>query len=171
MENQLRTYETILITKVDMPEDKFNTLVERSKNAILNEGKGSWIYTDDLGKAKIAYPIEKDSRGKWTYMRYKSLSTGVDEIQRGLRINEYVLRQLTVRVADDGADYEPIRENLAKDIGEREKMREWKDDRRERFPRRDGGGGYGRHDRHASGNDDNEGSFDGGDASDGNEEN
>ena len=69
MENQLRTYETILITKVDMPEDKFNTLVERSKNAILNDGKGSWIHTDDLGKAKIAYPIEKDNRGNvgnWT---------------------------------------------------------------------------------------------------------
>jgi small subunit ribosomal protein S6 len=170
MENQLRTYETILITKVDMPEDKYNTLVERSKNAILVDGKGSWLYTDELGKAKIAYPIEKDNRGRWTYMRYKSLSAGVDEIQRGLRINEYVLRQLTVRVADDGSDYEPIRENMAKDIADREKMREWKDDRRERFPRRDGGR-Y--HDRHAQGgNDDNEGSFEAPGASEGgNEEN
>ena len=167
MENQLRTYETICITKVDMPDDKFTTLVERSKNAVLNDGKGSWIYTDDLGKAKIAYPIEKDNRGKWTYFRYKSLPQGVDEIQRGLKINEYVLRQLTVRVEDDGSDYEPIRANMAKDVQDREKMREWKDDRRERFPRRDGGR-Y--NDRNSGGGDDNDGDTFGGDMNDGTEE-
>ncbi len=159
MEKHLRTYETICITKVDMPEDKFNTLMERSKNAILNEGKGSWIHNDDLGKAKIAYPIEKDNRGRWTYLRYKSMPAGVDEIQRGLKINEYVLRQLTVRVADDGADYNPIRENLAKDIQDRERMREWKDEKRDRFPRRDGGRYQDRGPAAAS-NDDMDDSFD-----------
>ncbi len=137
---QGRTYETICITKVDMPEDKFTALVDRCKAAVAEHGKGEWLYSDDWGKAKIAYTIDKDNRGRWTYFRYRSQPEGVNEIQRTLGINESVLRYLTVKTSEDGAEYNPLRANMPQDIQDRDRQRDWKD---ERFARRGGGGGYG----------------------------
>lgn len=134
---KVRTYETICLTKVDMPEDKFNSLLDRAKKAVTEEGKGEWLYNDDWGKAKIAYPINKEPRAQWTYFRFKCEPTGVDELVRGLGINEFVLRQVTTRTTEDGADYNGLRATFAKDLNERDKPREWKDPRRSRGPRGD----------------------------------
>lgn len=145
MDQNLRTYETICITKVDMPDDKYAALMERCKAAVSTEGQGKVVYSDDWGRAKIAYTIGKDNRGRWTYLRYQSTSKGVDEIQRALKINEFVLRQLTVRTKEDNSEYDPLRENMAKDLADRDRPRDWREERGPRGPRRDFGdrGGYG----------------------------
>lgn len=137
-QTKVRVYETICLTKVDMPEDKFNSLLERAKKAVTENGKGEWLYNDDWGKTKISYPIKKEPRAQWTYFRFKSEPTGVDELVRGLGINEYVLRQMTTRTEEDGADYNTLRPTFAKDLNERDKPREWKDPRRSRGPRGEG---------------------------------
>jgi small subunit ribosomal protein S6 len=139
MSFEKRTYETICITKVDMPDDKFNALLERCKAAVEKEGKGQWLMQDDWGRAKIAYTIGKDNRGRWTYFRYKAEAPGVDEIGRALAINEFVLRHTTVRTKEDGTDYDTLRAGMPQDILDREKSRDaWREERSARFggPRR-----------------------------------
>lgn len=125
-----------------MPDDKFNALMERCKAAVMNEGKGEWLYTDDWGKTKISYKIGKDTRARWTYMRFKSLPQGIDELARGLGINEFVLRTQTCRTKEDGSDYDSYRQTMPQDLAERGERRDFRDDR---GPRRGGygGGGYG----------------------------
>lgn len=130
-----RTYETILITKVDMPEDGFAGLIEKCTNIIKTDGKGEVLMTDDWKKAKIAFPIMKEPRGQWTYFRYKSLPAGVDELQRNLKINEFVLRQFTALADESAADYNTLREAMPKELADRERRNDWKEDR----PRRPGG--------------------------------
>ncbi len=144
MDKHLRTYETICITKVDMPDEKYNALLDRCKTAVTTEGKGEVIHSDDWGRAKIAYTIGKDNRGRWTYLRYKALAEGVDELQRGLKINEFVLRQLTVRTSEDGSDYNSLRENMPRDLQDRDRPRDWREERG--FNRYGRGGGGGRDD-------------------------
>jgi small subunit ribosomal protein S6 len=143
MTQHLRTYETIVVTKVDMPEEAFSALVEKVKSAVTKEGKGEMVLTDDWGKTKIAYPIQKEGRGKWSYFRFKSMPEGVDEVQRNLKISEFVLRQFTARAEEDGADYNNLRVNMPKELAERGERPAWKDDRGPRRPFR-GGGGYDR---------------------------
>lgn len=125
-----------------MPEDKFTALMDRCKASVANEGKGEWLYTDDWGKAKISYKIGKDARARWTYMRFKSLPQGVDELLRGLSINEFVLRQQTCKTAEDGSDYNSFRETIAQDVSERGERRDFRDERPAR------GGGYYRRDNY-----------------------
>ncbi len=132
---ETRTYETILITKVDMPEEGFKALLDKCQNIIKTEGKGEVLMLDDWQKAKISFPINKEPRGQWTYLRYKALPTGVTELQRNLKINEFVLREFTARASDDAADYKTLREALPKELAERDRNRDWKEDR----PRRSGG--------------------------------
>jgi small subunit ribosomal protein S6 len=133
MASELRTYETICITKVDMPEDKYASLVDKCKSAITTEGKGEWLYSDEWGRAKIAYTIGKDNRGRWTYFRFRSKPEGINEMRRSLGINEFVLRSITTRADANGADYEPIRKNMPQDLLDREKGRDaWREERNSR---------------------------------------
>jgi small subunit ribosomal protein S6 len=139
MAKNLTTYETICLTKVDMPEEKFAALVDRAKAAIANEGKGEFLYSDDWGKAKIAYPIGKDTRARWTYFRFRALADGVNELNRGLSINEFVLRSQTCKTREDGSDFDSYRANMVKDLSERGEKRDFREDRPFRGPRRDYG--------------------------------
>ena len=156
---ELRTYETICLTKVDMPVEKLKALLDRAKKAVTENGKGEWLYEDDWGKAKIAYLVKKEPRAQWNYFRFKSEPTGVDELIRGLAINEFVLRQQTARATEDGSDYNTLRATFPKDLADRDKPREFSREGRGRgrFNRdgggrgdrgdRGGGGGGGYHDR------------------------
>lgn len=144
----LKTYETICITKVTTPDEQLQGLVEKCKNIIEKEGTGKIIAHDDWGRAKLAYPIQKEPRGRWTYLRYQSNAAGVDEVARNMKINENVLRVFTARAAEDGSDYEPIKNTMATDLQDREKFREWREDR---GPRRGGPrGGRGRYSEESS---------------------
>ncbi len=145
MSGNLRTYETVVITKVDMSEETFKTLMGRCKTAIKDLGKGEVVMEDDWGLANIAFEIKKEPRGRWTYLRYKSEAAGVDEVLRALKINEGVLRYMTNRANPAGSDYESLRANMPKELVDRDKPRDWKEDRPRRGPRppfrRDHGGG------------------------------
>jgi small subunit ribosomal protein S6 len=136
---KVRVYETICLTKVDMPQEKYTAMLDRCKKAVAEQGKGEWLYEDDWGKAKISYVVNKEPRAQWTYFRFKSEPAGVDELVRSLGINEFVLRQVTSRTSEDGADYNTLRPTFAKDLNERDKPREWKDPRGRRGPRGDRG--------------------------------
>jgi small subunit ribosomal protein S6 len=151
MSGNLRTYETVVITKVDMAEETFKTLLGRCKTAITDLGKGEVVMEDDWGLANIAFEIKKEPRGRWTYLRYKSAAAGVDEVLRTLKINEGVLRYMTTKASEDGKDYESLRAQMPKELAERDKPRDWKEDRPRRGGHRpggfrrdrdDGGGGY-----------------------------
>jgi small subunit ribosomal protein S6 len=126
----VRTYETICLTKVDMPDDKFQAMVDRCQEAIKAAGSGEWLFTDDWGRAKIAYPIKKDNRARWSYFRFKSTGAGVDELKRTLRINEFVLRETTARASEDAKDYTSLRSTIAQDLNDKEKFREKHRERR-----------------------------------------
>lgn len=149
MATETRTYETILITKVDLSEEGLNSILDKCKSVIKDEGQGEILMHDNWQKAKISYPINKEPRGQWTYLRFKSLPAGIDEMHRNLKINENVLRNFTVRAAEDGSDYESLRATMPKDLADRERSRDWKDDRPRKggFKRKFGGprsGGYNR---------------------------
>ncbi len=131
---ETRTYETILITKVDQPQEGLDAILEKCKGIITGEGKGEVLLCDDWAKAKIAYPIAKEPRGRWTYLRFKSAPAGVDEMHRNLKINENVLRNFTARASEEGNDYASLRDNMPKELADRDRNRDWKEDR----PRRGG---------------------------------
>jgi small subunit ribosomal protein S6 len=91
-------YETTFITRSDMSDDALKTLNERLANVVTNY-KGTVVIAEDWGKRKMAYPIEKESRGHYTYLVYSGTGDVVHEIERNLRLNEHVMRFLTVNLA------------------------------------------------------------------------
>ncbi len=93
-------YETTFITRSDMSEDAIKALQERLSGAIKTFG-GEIVLTEDWGRKKMAYPIENESRGHYTYMVYTGKGDVVQEVERNLRLNDQVIRFLTVNLAKE----------------------------------------------------------------------
>lgn len=100
MANLLPGYETTFITRVDLSDDALKTLKDRLAG-IVQSFKGEIVYSEDWGKRKFAYPIQKEVRGQYTHIVYTGTGDVVAELERNLRLQDSVLRFLTVVVSKE----------------------------------------------------------------------
>ena len=142
---KLPGYETTIITRGELSDDALKALQERIKNVVGNFG-GEIVTSEDWGSRKLAYTIQKESRGRYTYTVYTGKGDVVAEIERNLRINEHVLRFLTVNLEKefDGTAFVARRAELQAAAKKRDEEREarreermaerrsWSEDRRPR---------------------------------------
>jgi len=79
---------------------------------IVKQGDGYLALTDEWGARKLAYEIKKKNRGY--YIRFDFCGTGavVNEMERFFRIDDRVLKYMTV-LLDKAADIEKIKEEIA----------------------------------------------------------
>jgi small subunit ribosomal protein S6 len=107
----MRRYETIFIIDPDLSAEKREPVLERVKDVIAQQG-GYLAFIDDWGTRKLAYEIKKKERGY--YLRFDFCGNGavVDEIERFFRIDDRVLKYMTV-LLDKNADIEKIKEEVA----------------------------------------------------------
>ena len=100
MSKKLPGYETVFITRIDMTDDALKTLKDRLLGIIPNY-KGELVYQEDWGKRKFAYAINKETRGHYTYLVYTGEGDIVAELERNLRLNEFVVRFMTINLAKE----------------------------------------------------------------------
>jgi small subunit ribosomal protein S6 len=107
----MRRYETIIITDPDMAEDARKALIAKIGELMAAEG-GSLIKQEDWGIRKLAYEIRKKPRGFYTLFDFCGQGALVDEMERQFRIDDRVLKYMTV-VLDKEADLETIKAEIA----------------------------------------------------------
>ncbi|MGK5090272.1 30S ribosomal protein S6 [Bdellovibrionota bacterium FG-2] len=93
-------YETTVITRAEMTDEGLKTLQEKIATIVTSFG-GSVVLSEDWGKRKLAYTIQKETRGHYTFTVYSGKGGVVHEIERNLRIHDHVLRFLTVNLAEE----------------------------------------------------------------------
>ncbi len=138
-------YETTFITSPAMTDEALATLKTKVAG-IITEYKGELVLTEDWGKRKLAYPIHNETRGHYTYIAYSGKPGVVTEIERNLRLNEFVVRFLTVKLDSEfvAEEFTKKRTDQLAAIKRREEERQARrDERRSRERGDDYGGGYG----------------------------
>ena len=115
----MRRYETIVILDPDISEDGRAPVFDRISDTI-SQGNGFLVLRDDWGNRKLAYEIKKKPRG--FYARFDFCGTGiiVDEIERFCRIDDRVMKYLTVLI-DEAADVDKIKEEAERAESEKKK--------------------------------------------------
>ena len=95
----MRRYETIYILRPTLGEDQVNTLIDNTTK-IIQSDNGLIIESDKWGIKKLAYPIKKESLGYYVLCDFAGTPEAVAEIERKFRIDDSVLRYLTVKISD-----------------------------------------------------------------------
>lgn len=95
----LRKYETLFITKPDLPDEAMEKVKQRVTGALKKHG-GIEIAYQDWGKRKMAYQIQKLAKGNYVYVRYLGTGTTVSEIEHQMKVLDDVMRFVTVKLGD-----------------------------------------------------------------------
>lgn len=103
----MRRYETVVIVDPDVGEEGHKALFDRTAETIAQH-EGYAITSDVWGVKRMAYPIRKKPRGHYTRVEYCGDGELVNELERTLRIDDRVLKYLTV-LLDADADVEAIK--------------------------------------------------------------
>jgi small subunit ribosomal protein S6 len=107
----MRRYETIIITDPDLSAEQREPVLQRVGD-VVEQGNGYLALTDEWGARKLAYEIKKKDRGYYIRFDYCGNGEVVNEIERFFRIDDRVMKYMTVLV-DKAADIEKIKEEVA----------------------------------------------------------
>ena len=107
----MRRYETIFIIDPDLSEEERSPLFERLKD-LFPQHNGLLVLVDEWGTRKLAYEIKKKARGYYVRLNYCGTGTLVNEIERFFRIDDRVLKYMTVLLEKD-VDIESVKEEIA----------------------------------------------------------
>ena len=118
----LRTYEVMYIVDPETPVDRIEKLNEAVGKVIEKEG-GTVIRMDDIGRRNLAYPIEKKTEGHYVLFEVDGTGQEIAELERRMRVNDMIIRFVTIRVDEDRKKADKMRDKREKRQANRSKFR------------------------------------------------
>jgi len=107
----MRRYETIFILDPDVSEEQRGSVFDRLSD-LMGQKSGLQVALDEWGAKKLAYEIKKKHRGYYVRLDYCGMGDLVDEIERFFRIDDRILKYMTI-VLDKDADLEKVKQEMA----------------------------------------------------------
>ena len=95
MENN--KYELTVVFDGQLEQNEVDEKVEQVEK-LIKECNGEVVQKDLLGKRRLAYEIKKKQYGYYVYFLIESDGSNNKTIEKYLRLNEHVIRYLTVRL-------------------------------------------------------------------------
>lgn len=118
-----RTYEVMYIIDPDTAEDRITKLNEAVGKLIEKEG-GTVIRMDDKGRRPLAYPIQKKTEGYYVLFEIEGSGQEIAELERRMRVNDMIIRYITVRVDEDRKKAEKMKAKRDKRTASRARFRQ-----------------------------------------------
>lgn len=100
-------YEHVVVTRPDISPQQVDALVE-DITKVVTELKGKIGKTEYWGLRNLAYPIKKSRKAHYSLLNIEGPGEVIHEVERRHRINEDVLRFLTVKVEEFSAEPSPV---------------------------------------------------------------
>ncbi|MBW1770625.1 MAG: 30S ribosomal protein S6 [Deltaproteobacteria bacterium] len=106
----MRRYETVFIVNPELSEDQHQLLFDKL-NGLVPEDQGMLVKLDEWGNKRLAYEIKKHTRGYYVLMDFCGDGALVKEIERNLRLDDRVLKYMTV-LKDEAVDLEALKAEM-----------------------------------------------------------
>lgn len=117
-----RTYEVMYIVDPETPVDKIEKLNEAVGSLVEKEG-GTVVRLDDIGQRTLAYPIKKRLEGHYVLFEIDGSGQEIMELERRMRVNDMIMRYITVRVDEDRKKADKMRAKREKRVSQRARFR------------------------------------------------
>lgn len=92
-------YESVFIARQDVTPAQVEQIAAQAASIVAAQG-GKVTKTESWGLRNLAYRINKNRKGHYVLMNLDAPAAAVLEMERNLKINEDVLRYMTVRVEE-----------------------------------------------------------------------
>jgi small subunit ribosomal protein S6 len=95
-----KEYETIYILRSDVDADTADKVQGRVAE-VVGRDSGKLVKVESWGRRKLAYPVGKQKKGVYVYVKYIGRGGLVAEVERNLKLQDTVLKFQTVQTAHD----------------------------------------------------------------------
>ena len=116
----MREYETTFIVQPEISDDGSQAILSKL-DGVLEASSATRLMCEDHGKRKLAYEIRKFHKGHYYTLQFLDDGAVVPDVERALRLEESVLRFLTILVTDEVEDIEARKAVAAEAEVEQEK--------------------------------------------------
>lgn len=99
METQ-RQYEVVFIVDPTADEDEVTRLTDSIKQIATDQG-GTVTKAESMGRRKLAYEILHKTEGNFVLLEIEGSGREIAELERRMRVNDRIIRYITVRVDED----------------------------------------------------------------------
>jgi small subunit ribosomal protein S6 len=90
-------YETMFITRTDIPEEEIDKLVAQMEGVVANtEGKIEKV--EKMGRRRLAYRVQKQREGYYLLFVFEGTGNTVREFERRLKVSDAVIKHMSVRL-------------------------------------------------------------------------
>ena len=95
----MRQYETLFIVTPDSSDEDLKAVANKFQG-VVSSMDGIVSSYDEQGKKRLAYSIKKQNKGYYVLMEYVGSSGVVTEVERNMRLDDRILKYLTVKLED-----------------------------------------------------------------------
>jgi small subunit ribosomal protein S6 len=95
-----RLYEVMYIAAPEKAEDDITKLNDAITSLVEKDG-GTVSVVEGWGRRRLAYPINKKTEGFYVLLEIAGSGQEIAELERRFRVNDVIMRYMTVRVDED----------------------------------------------------------------------
>ena len=117
----MKFYETTYIVHSALQEGRLNDITE-SINTFVKSAGGEILYSDNWGRKKLSYMIDKQKYGTYIYFQFKILdNSNIKKLNMEFEHNPNILRSLIVKIDEVDVFEKNKQEEEKKEISKIEK--------------------------------------------------
>jgi len=114
----LRQYEILFIVDPGADDDEVGKITETFKQIITDQG-GTITRAETLGRRQLAYEILHKREGTFVDLEMEGSGKEIAELERRMRVNDRILRYLTVRMDEDRRRADKFKDRRARKAAKR----------------------------------------------------
>ena len=95
-----RQYEVVFIVDPTADDDEVARLTDSFKQIVTDQG-GTITKSETMGRRQLAYEILHKTEGSFWLLEIEGSGREIAELERRMRVNDRIIRYLTVRVDED----------------------------------------------------------------------
>jgi small subunit ribosomal protein S6 len=96
----MKRYEMIYIVNPNLDADSLKEVVVKFSD-IIEKLKGYIVKINEWGKKKLAYEVKRFDKGYYILVDFCGLPGTVKELERNLKLDDRILKYLTVKIDED----------------------------------------------------------------------
>ena len=113
-----RQYEVVFIVDPGADDAEVSRLTENHKQIVTDQG-GTITKEESWGKRPLAYEILHHTDGTFVLLEIEGSGREIAELERRMRVNDRIIRYLTVRVDEDRRRAEKFKDRRARKAAKR----------------------------------------------------
>jgi small subunit ribosomal protein S6 len=118
-----RQYEVVFIVDPAAEDEEVTRLTENLKQIATDQG-GTITKAESMGRRPLAYEILHKTEGSFVLLEIQGSGREIAELERRMRVNDRIIRYLTVRVDEDRRRAEKLKTRRTRKVGKRPSGRE-----------------------------------------------